>query len=113
MVCSISWRYVGSLLSTHVLTLFGFCMASFAVENIMRCDLSSGQMIGFAPSLVFFFLLLLIASTSEPDNGRAAVITGRTARHDGSACFCYYLFYLRQNTTVKPALRPSFSQAAA
>lgn len=67
MACSISWRYVGSLLSTHVLTLFGFCMASFAVENIMHCDLSSGQMIGFAlpSSFLFSFFSLLHLPQSQ------------------------------------------------
>lgn len=82
-----------SSLSTHVLTLFGFCSSSSTVVNIMLCDLSSGQMIRFVLPLSF---------TPNRIHLRArkwlcSCHNWSTARRDGSACFCYYLFYLSQN----------------
>lgn len=51
-----SYHHLGArrpFLSTDILTLFGFCRRSSTVVNIMRRDLSSGQIIRFALPLSF------------------------------------------------------------
>lgn len=95
-------------LSGLVSTLFGF--GSSTMVTIIPCDLSLGQMIWFVPPLFF---------TPNRTHLRArkkkwcSCHNLSTVRRDGSACFCYYVFNLSQNTIQKPPLLPSFSQTAA
>lgn len=78
------------------LTASVFCPGSSAVVNIMRCDLSSGQMIGFALPLSFPPNRIYLRAR----NWLCSCHNWSPARRDGSACFCYYLFYRSQNTIL-------------
>lgn len=82
-----------SSLSTRLQTLFGFCSGSSTVVNMMCCDLSSGQMIWFALPLSFTPNRIYLRTRKW----LCSCHNWSTARCDGSACFCYYLFHLSQN----------------
>lgn len=93
---TVTWR-CDPFLHHLMFTLFGSCSSGSAtMVNIMCCNLSSGQMIWFALPLSF---------TPNRIHLRArkwlcSCHNWSTARHDGSACFCYYLLYLSQNTIL-------------
>lgn len=69
---------------------------SSAVVNIMCCGLSSGQMLWFALPLSFTPNRIYLGARKW----LRSCHNWSTARLDGSACFCYYLFYLSQNTPL-------------
>lgn len=79
--------------STQLQTLFGFCSGSSTVVNMKCCDLSSGQMVRFALPLSFTLNRIYLRTRKW----LCSCHNWSTARRDGSACFCYYLFHLSQN----------------
>lgn len=81
-----------------------FCWASSTVVNIIRRDLSSGQMIWFALPLSFTLNHIHLRARKW----LCSCHNWSTARRDGSACFCYYLFNLSQDRILNLYCIPLF-----